>query len=82
LKRIGQEPISAVRGKIASKGSLPVALAACDEDGLLFLVGEPIERGLDCSLAASARLRTRVLAALELSGNQVTHFYTAEGKHH
>jgi len=37
---------------VARKRRPPIALAARNEDGLARLIGEPIERSLDCQIGA------------------------------
>src|SRR5258705_7265516 len=48
---------------VAPEGGFPVALAASDEDGLVQLVDQPIERALDRLLAAAAPPRMEISAA-------------------
>src|SRR5262245_49573707 len=49
---------------VARKRSPPIALVACDKDGLARLIGEPIERLLDGEIGASPRLRARGSASI------------------
>ena len=49
VQQVGHRLVCAMRGDqiVARKRSPPIALAARHEDGLVFFIGEPIERLLD-----------------------------------